>query len=85
MSTMATPFERVVKMEKPNSDLILAGEDGVHPVNDIPDADWLSKLVTEHRTITNIILSGKPNGRTACRFSQNDQSGVASTAIPQTR
>ncbi|EMT67993.1 Ankyrin-1 [Fusarium odoratissimum] len=41
MSTMATPFERVVKMEKPNCDLILAGEDGSHPVNDVSYSDWL--------------------------------------------
>lgn len=55
---MATPFERVVKMEKPNCDLILAGEDGSHPVNDVSYLDWLSKLLVDRKAVTNVILSG---------------------------
>lgn len=69
MSTMATPFERVVKMEKANRDLILVGEDGVHPVNDIADGDWLSRLFIDQKTIANIVTSGELDGRTACRSS----------------
>lgn len=81
MSTTATPFERVVKMDKSNSDLILAGEDGFHPVNDIPDTDWLSRLFIDHRIITNTTLSGKLYGRTARCSSYDHQPSVASTTI----
>jgi hypothetical protein len=58
MSTMATPFERVLKMDKPNCDLILAGEDGIHPVHDACYSDWLSKLVFDRKEFTKVIISG---------------------------
>ncbi|OBS20434.1 hypothetical protein FPOA_06804 [Fusarium poae] len=51
MSTMGTPFERVVKMESPHSDLILAGSDGSHPVNDIADLDWLTGGLTDKQHV----------------------------------
>ncbi|KAG5783264.1 hypothetical protein H9Q73_003087 [Fusarium xylarioides] len=62
MSTMATPFERVVKMEKSNCDLILAGEDRFHPVNDIADADWLMGGFTDeqHIALRTIINQASP-------------------------
>ncbi|KAI1010438.1 hypothetical protein LB503_004992, partial [Fusarium chuoi] len=62
MSTTATPFERVVKMDKSNSDLILAGEDGFHPVNDIPDTDWLMGSFTgeQHVALRMIINQASP-------------------------
>ncbi|KAF5713778.1 ankyrin 1 [Fusarium mundagurra] len=62
MSTMATPFERVVKMEKSNRDLILAGEDGSHPVYDIADADWLMGGLTDeqHIALHKIISQASP-------------------------
>ncbi|KAF4501632.1 ankyrin 1 [Fusarium agapanthi] len=62
MSTMATPFERVVKMEKANCDLIVAGEDGVHPVNDIADGDWLMGDLTddEHVALRKMISQASP-------------------------
>ncbi|KAF5974771.1 ankyrin 1 [Fusarium coicis] len=62
MSTMATPFERVVKMEKANCDLILPTEDGFHPVNDIADADWLMGGFTdeEHVALRKIINQASP-------------------------
>ncbi|KAF5700246.1 ankyrin protein 1 [Fusarium globosum] len=62
MSTMATPFERVVKIEKPNSDLILAGDDGDHPVNDIADRDWLMGDYTDaqHDALRRMIDQASP-------------------------
>ncbi|KAF4956355.1 hypothetical protein FGADI_3932 [Fusarium gaditjirri] len=48
---MATPYERVVKMEKPNCDLILAGEDGAHPVNDVSDPDWLMDDLNDQQRV----------------------------------
>lgn len=69
MSIMAIPFERVVKMEKSNCDLILATEDGYHPVNDLPDGDWLSRLFIDQKTIVNIVASGRLDRRPACRSS----------------
>ncbi|PNP78022.1 hypothetical protein FNYG_08748 [Fusarium nygamai] len=62
MSTMATPFERVVKMEKSNCDLILATEDGFHPVNGIADADWLMGGFTDeqHVALRKIINQASP-------------------------
>ncbi|KAH7177288.1 ankyrin repeat-containing domain protein [Fusarium sp. MPI-SDFR-AT-0072] len=62
MSTMATPFERVVKMEKANCDLILARGDGVHPVNDIADGDWLMGSLTDeqHVALRKMISQASP-------------------------
>ncbi|KAF4435097.1 ankyrin 1 [Fusarium acutatum] len=62
MSTMATPFERVVKTEKANCDLILATEDGFHPVNDVADADWLMGGFTDeqHVALRKIINQASP-------------------------
>lgn len=67
MSTMAIPFERVVKMEKSNCDLILATEDGYHSVNDLPDGDWLSRLSIDQKTLANIVASGDLDRRPAYR------------------
>ncbi|KAF9772119.1 hypothetical protein IL306_010177 [Fusarium sp. DS 682] len=62
MSTMGTPFERVVKLEKSNSDLILVGPDGEHPVNDIADADWLMGNLTnmQHFVFRKMINRASP-------------------------
>ncbi|VTT80701.1 unnamed protein product [Fusarium fujikuroi] len=62
MSIMAIPFERVVKMEKSNCDLILATEDGYHPVNDLPDGDWLMGDLTDdqHVALRKMISQASP-------------------------
>ncbi|KAF5686699.1 ankyrin protein 1 [Fusarium denticulatum] len=62
MSTMATPFERVVKMEKANCDLILVTEDGFHPVNDLADGDWLMGDLTDdqHVALLKMISQASP-------------------------
>ncbi|KAG4285125.1 hypothetical protein FPRO06_06385 [Fusarium proliferatum] len=62
MSTMAIPFERVVKMEKSNCDLILATEDGYHPVNDLADGDWLMGDLTDdqHVALRKMISQASP-------------------------
>ncbi|KAF5537760.1 ankyrin 1 [Fusarium mexicanum] len=62
MSTMATPFERVVKMEKANCDLIVAGEDGLHLVNDLADGDWLMGDLTgdQHAALRKMISQASP-------------------------
>ncbi|KAL6912633.1 hypothetical protein FSST1_010393 [Fusarium sambucinum] len=51
MSTMGTPFERVVKMESSHSNLIVEGTDGPHPVNEIADSDWLNGDLTDKQHI----------------------------------
>jgi hypothetical protein len=86
MSTMATPFERVVKMESPHSDLILAGSDGSHPVNDIADSDWLSKSATIcTRGVTDDSFSWGSYRRTAYRLSQTRQPSLTSIPISKNR
>ncbi|SCV58166.1 related to ankyrin 1 [Fusarium fujikuroi] len=62
MSIMAIPFERVVKMEKSNCDLILATEDGYHPVNDLADGDWLMGDLTDdqHVALRKMISQASP-------------------------
>ncbi|KAF5228396.1 hypothetical protein FANTH_14527 [Fusarium anthophilum] len=59
---MATPFERVVKMEKPNCDLTLAGEDGFHPVNDVPYSGWLMGELNneQHVALRKLINQASP-------------------------
>ncbi|KAF5542954.1 ankyrin 1 [Fusarium napiforme] len=47
ISTMGIPSERVVEMDEPNDDLVVAEEDGDHPVNGIADTDWFVGNLTD--------------------------------------